>query len=304
MSNKNLVHLLYMPFSGLGLHNGFRGNTWLKNRIRIFKQFVLPSLLNQSKKEFILWVSWRPEEESNPIVQDFYKFLNQIRGMTIVFTYGGLCFWDDKYEDKEASKRLMKSLKLSLPELKSYVGDADYVYMTCQPSDDMYLYNAIETIQKHPFDYKAIGWEKGYIMNYATKQVAEYNPDTLPPFATIRFPASVFLDPQQHYEYTGPYKSHEYVKEVMDFEPLEGRGFVVGTHGENISTTFNHPYAGKVLSDTERDLILIGTGNYFSDPVVIKKGFKLILRQILNILPFEEKIRSMYRKLPNKCQIF
>ena len=35
-------HLMYMPFSGLGLYNGFRGNRWLKNRIKICKLRIRP----------------------------------------------------------------------------------------------------------------------------------------------------------------------------------------------------------------------------------------------------------------------
>ena len=72
----NTKHLIYCPFTGLGLYNGFRGNRWLKNRIKIFKQYVVPSLLNQSNQNFILWVSWRPEERNNIIISTLFKYLN------------------------------------------------------------------------------------------------------------------------------------------------------------------------------------------------------------------------------------
>ena len=62
-------HLIYCPFTGLGLYGGFRGNRWLQNRIQIFKQFVIPSLKAQTNKDFTLWISWRPEEKNNPDIE-------------------------------------------------------------------------------------------------------------------------------------------------------------------------------------------------------------------------------------------
>ena len=72
---KAFKHLLYVPFTGLGLYNGFRGNKWLKKRIQIFKQFVVPSLHAQINQNFIIWISWRPEEKNNHIVKEFYQYL-------------------------------------------------------------------------------------------------------------------------------------------------------------------------------------------------------------------------------------
>lgn len=292
----NILHFMYCPFTGLGLHGGYRGDKWLKNRIRVFNQFVLQSLVNQSKREFVLWISWRPADRKNKIVQDFKKNLDEIRGLTTVFTYGGVMFWDDKYDNDQ----LLERLRATLPELKSYAKDADVVYMTIQPSDDMYLYNAVEGIQNYPYaPHTAIGWRDGYIINYATKEIAEYNPDTHPPFYTIMFPKDTFLNPDKHYEYIGPYKSHEYVPDFLDYKTLPGRGFVVGTHGENISTTFIHPYKGKTLSDKEKDDILIKTGTLFSDTVIVRRGGRLIARQVLNLMPFQDIIRNYYHSLPS-----
>src|SRR3990167_5081319 len=120
---KQCKMLFYTPFTGLGLHSGFRGNTWLRNRIKIFEEFTLRSIMNQSEKDWILWVSWRPEEKSNKLVQEFKKRLDGIRDLKFVFTYGGLCFYDDKYEDGEAKKRLLYNLHRTLPKLRKYVED-------------------------------------------------------------------------------------------------------------------------------------------------------------------------------------
>ena len=292
------IHFMYCPFTGLGLHNGFRGNRWLENRIRVFKQFVVASLVRQTKREFILWISWRNEEKENKIVQEFEKSLNGIEGLTTVFTYGGLCFYDDKYGEWEAKGRLTSSLVRTLPELSSYIPeDTKRVYMTIQPSDDMYFNGAVEEIQKYT-EPGAVGWKEGYLINYATKEIAEYNPDTTPPFFTVIFDRETFLDPKKHFNFTGPYKSHEHIGDHMKYTPLTHRRFVVGTHGENISTTWNHPYKGRVLLGQEAEDVLIRTGTLFADPVVIRQGLKLFARKVLNVLPFNDIIRNYYHKLP------
>lgn len=131
------VNFKMVPFTGLGLFNGYRGDEWLKNRLEIFNEYVLPSLLNQ--KDFYLWICWRPEEKTNPIVREFQKTLEGINNLSVIHTFGGIPFYDDKYAEETAQERLLKTLKMSLPELKNIVGDADEVTVQIQPSDDMYL---------------------------------------------------------------------------------------------------------------------------------------------------------------------
>ena len=293
MENNIKTNIFYVPFTGLGKID--RGDEWLKRRIEIFKKYVLNALCNQSNLHFTLWLSWRPEDKHNPIVTEFYRHLNQVRAMSPVFTYDGLCFWDDKYSDKEAYKKLYENLKRTLPHLKQHVDHADEVLLTIQPSDDMYLSNAAQDIQEADFgEAKAIGWEKGYIINYATKEIAEYNPDTIPPFFTIRFPKETFLDAEEHMKWTMAYHSHEEVVK-LGFKPLEGRGFVVGTHGSNISTTWN-TYRGKILSKEEQEKVLLQTGTYFTEPIKHNQSKRLILRKIAHFLPFRDTIKKIYYK--------
>ena len=244
MEEKKIKHFLYTPFTGLGLYGGFRGNRWLRNRIKVFKQFVIPSLLAQTEKNFTLWVGWRPEERSNPHVIELKNWL-ETTPLKSIFTYGGLCFWDDKFPDDVAKSRLATNLHLSIRDLVDEIGDVDYVLMTIQPSDDCYASNAVATIQDalKREDINAFGFTKGYIMNYATGEVSEYNPNTNPPFYTIKFKKSVFIEPQEHIQFA-PIKSHEYVANHLRYGVLDERGFLVGTHGENVSTYYNHPFKG------------------------------------------------------------
>lgn len=297
-----MTHFLYVPFTGLGLRGGYRGDTWLRNRIRIFKAYTLQSILNQTNQNFILWISWRPEDRTNPIVKELAEHLSDIEGLAFFFSYEGPCFWDDKHENDKLLYRLTKTLRTVAYNVDP---TSDYVLMTIYPSDDMYLNDMVETMQNWPSDnIDVMGYLDGYIMQYSTKKLAEYNPETKPPFFTIRFPREVFIDPVKHYEFTGPYKSHEYVGDTMRYLALPGRGFVVGTHGENISTVFNHPYKGRELSPTsmEGELVLYKTGTYYSDPLITRTGIRLWARYLANALPFERVLRALYHSLPANYQ--
>lgn len=279
------IHFMYCPWTGLGMYGGFRGNRWLKNRIKVFKQFVVPSLQNQSDKNFVLWCSWRREEKKNRHVQELMEYLANISEFKTVHTFHGVCFWDDKYPDEVAHERLLVALHDSMGELLDPIGDAENVYMTIQPSDDCYHGQAVHAIhecfKKLP-EYQALGYSQGYMMNYRTKELAEYNPSTNPPFFTIKFPKDIFIDPLKHAEYTGPYKSHEYVGDRLKYGSIPVRGFLVGTHGENISTVFNHPYRGRIIEKgPENDKILKEFGLVNIPAVHINLSLrKLILRKL------------------------
>lgn len=247
-----------VPFTGLGLYRGFRGTRWLKNRIKIFEQFVIPSLLAQTNKNFIVWIAWRYEEKSNPVVKEFKARL-ELCGLKFVHTHSGCPMYDDKYPDEVARIRLLDALHGSTGELINIMGESKVILMTIQPSDDCYHRNMVKGVQavfEKIRKIQAFGFRRGYVMDYVSKKLAEWNPNTIPPFFTIKFPREVFIDPLKHAAYTGPYVSHEYIGTSLKFGSIEHRGFIVGTHGENISTIFNHPFRGKSFNDAERDTIL------------------------------------------------
>ena len=294
-------HLMYVPWTGLGNYNGFRGNRWLKNRIQIFKQFVIPSLQAQTCKDFILWCSWRPEEKNNPHVKALTNYLSTIKEFKTIHTFHGVCFYDDKYEDNVARERLVNNLHYTVGDLHDVVGDSDYVLMTIQPSDDLYDKHAVETLQwmfKNE-DHQALGFSKGYITNYWNKEVANYDPTTNPPFYTIKFPTKTFLDPLKHIQYTslkkdvGKYKagtalpSHEYVGDCLKYQQIDERGFMVGTHKENISTTWQIPFKGEGVSDE----VLKDFGIYDAPVLKIKVPLK---KKIYFSLPYKVQRKIRY----------
>jgi len=294
--------LVCVPFTGLGLYNGFRGNRWLRNRIRIFETFVVPSLKAQSDQDFTLWVAWRSEERTNKYVVELYERLKL--QFNVVFTYSGVPFWDDKYSDKEASERLSKTLKNCLPELLDVTADSDKIHWLLQPSDDIYHINTISNIKKvfKETDNQAVTYTKGYICNYNTKELLEYTPKTNPPFFAINFPRATFFDPAKHMKYTGPYKSHEYIGNALKMAYFDFRGFIVGTHGENISTHFKHPYGGAKVENVFKDF-----GIDDIPPITLQLSLrKLIMRRLphrwqrkLRYLIGEKFVNKIYEFLRN-----
>lgn len=276
-----ITHFLYVPFTGLGLYGGHRGRRWLKNRIKIFKQFVLPSLLAQTNKDFILWISWRHEDRDDKDIIELKQHLDFI-GLRSVFTYSGIAFWDDKYPDNVAYKRLIEAIHGSMGDLINEMDECETVLMTIQPSDDCYYSNMVEETQtyfKENPSMDVFGYKKGYVMDYIHWRIADWNPTTTPPFYTIKFSRETFIDPLKHLQFTGPYKSHEYLKDFMKTNYINTRGFIVGTHGENISTIFSHPFTGYKYDAIQSVLDDFGLLNV--QPLKIKTSIRKILMRKL-----------------------
>src|SRR3990167_8030186 len=102
-----IVHFIQVRFTGLGLFQGMRGVRWLRSRIQIFKQFVIPSLQAQTNKNFVLHCCWRYEERSSPLVKELQKYLECIKEFKTIHTFTGILFYDDKYPDDIARLRLI-----------------------------------------------------------------------------------------------------------------------------------------------------------------------------------------------------
>ncbi len=235
------ILLAMTPFTGLGLMEGFRGDVWFKNRIELFKNYTLKSMLNQKNRDFVHWICFREEERNNPLTEELEDFLKNIN-YNFIFTYGGIPFWDDKY----SKDNLLDRLRKILPQLKDIIGDAEIVKEWLVPSDDMYSQEVSESIKEVQFVEKgAIVHTKGYIYNEQTDQLAEWCPTTNPPFYTIMFSRDVFLDPQHHFDFMEPYRSHEDIAKLFKNIQMPDGRYCVLVHGNNISTCFDHPFRGR-----------------------------------------------------------
>ena len=118
-----------------------------------------------------------------------------------------------------------------------------------------------------------------------TLMIREWNPNTNPPFYTIKFDREIFIDPLKHVEYAA-HKSHEYVPDKFKYGKIEERGFIVGTHRSNISTTFDHPYSGPVCSNLLQDF-----GLEKVLPLNIRNSVKA---QLFHKLPYRPKRKFRY----------
>ena len=269
------LHLVYVPFSGVGLHGGYRGDKWFKFRIEIFKKYCLASLLNQTNKNFTLWLSFRPDEASNPETGKLFDYLIK-KDIKFIFTFQGLMYHDDKFTDyklkhilknfgmmlwdcykygevknplkmirysvSNKNNTLEERLRISLAEIEDlYRDDRTWVYVTRIDSDDMFRKETIDLIQKEkPALRRALVILKGYAYNLTTGQFADWKSpnDANPPYHTIMFPSKIFFNPKKHLEYYKNFRTHEDIPKVFKAKYLPDNLYCFTIHGKNISTSW------------------------------------------------------------------
>lgn len=292
------VHLVYIPFTGVGLFGGYRGDEWFRDRVEVFKRYTLKSLEQQvcDKDAFVIWLSFRPEEEKHPYTAELANYLKE-ENFQYILTFNGLMYWDDKFTTecypkllnaarivrecwrnknfinlfrmifelwKNKNKDLQERIQQSVSLIETNFPKVDWVYVTRLDSDDMLHKNAIAEIQsKKPF-MGAYTMRRGYIYNSNTGQLAEYNPTTNPPFHTIIFPADTFFCAEKYLKYFGNFRSHEDIPFVFETIKLSNGLYCVFTHNPkmHISTIWKHPYRGKEIEGTGRENILQNFGIY------------------------------------------
>ena len=279
---KRFGHLIYIPFTGVGLNGGYGGDDWFKRRIEVFKEFTLPSLLRQTSKQFIVWVSFRPQERENPLTIDLEAYL-KTKGINFVMTFDGLMYFDDKFSQKPKdmamnfarllrqcwrngnckgllnssieifkgkNKTLKSRLSRSLAKIQRIFFGVDMMYVTRIDSDDMFHKEAIEEIQAETREPgTALVYTKGYVYNAETREYAEWNPKTNPPFHTIIFNERDFFDPWLYLKTMKGYRSHEDVPKAFKVKVLSDGKYCVVVHGKgnHISTVWNHPFKGEIV---------------------------------------------------------
>jgi len=253
--DKEFSHYIMIPFTGLGLMNGFRGQDWFDYRAQIFKDYTLKSFANQTCKDFTLWISFRPEEKDNPTTKKIEQYIKDA-GVKYVFTFDGLMFYDDRAPEKNATweQRLEKSLKV--------IGGQDssdkYVYLTIFGSDDMFREDAVELIQKQePEVRKALYNRKGYVYDVVNKRLADwYNPYCIGNY-TLIYPHYAFYNAKQHILYQDKLTTHEEVPKLFDAVELGEDLYCCCVHGKNISTLWQHDFKGReyYYDDEKKELL-------------------------------------------------
>ena len=267
----NKLHIIYIPFTGVGLHGGYRGDEWFKERIQIFKDYTLKSLQAQTNKNFMVLFSFRPEELHNKLLLDLFNSMGE-SGIEFKFSFEGLLYYDDKFapgwtrflnllrvgrdflRGKWSVKALLevfhdknKTLPQRLQRVLSAwgnVSDIDSVYFTRLDSDDMLALDAVEVIQNEEPFQGALTMGDGFIYNTETQHLGCWMPDKNPPFHTIIFPAVHFFDTELHMDYMKGFRSHEDIPSIFTTKSLGEGLYCVTVHGtkNHISTIWNHPF--------------------------------------------------------------
>ena len=83
-------HIVMIPFTGVGLYGGYRGDDWFRERVEIFKKYTLKSLQQQTDKKFLLWLTFRREEYFNSITHELADFLEKDKSIYFVMSFKGL----------------------------------------------------------------------------------------------------------------------------------------------------------------------------------------------------------------------
>jgi len=253
---KNKVHFINTVFTGRGIEQ-FGGNEWYKKRIEIFKKYCLKSLLNQSNRNFIHWICFRPEEKENPQTKALAKYLDKLK-YNYIFTFYGQSFWDDKTSNIGLEEKMQKSID----DVAKYIKGKEYVYFTVLDSDDMFHGDMVKTIQEEEYGYaKALTPIKGYILNDDTGQLADWNHPSCPPYYTIMFPVNIFLSAKKQLEYYYPFVSHEDIIRIFKCKRMPDNLYCCTVHSGNISTHWEHKVRGKeYFYESEKREILKGFG--------------------------------------------
>lgn len=289
-----VAHLILIPMTSVGIGRAARVPGWLDARIDIFKKYTLASLLNQTDRDFILWLALRPQDIYDHRFVELACHLDSV-GMRHVYTFDWLPYWDDKFSrgilqraancarivrDAFRSRnwsglvgdclRLLENrngtlnarLEKMLQTLRERLPGSDWVYLTRIDSDDVFHREEIASIKEAgPFE-GAYVHRKGWAYNAGTGELALWNPDTNPPFHTICFRSVVFWNPFRHVSYYNGFKSHEDVDRVFETRKLADGRYCVVLHNprHHISSVWNHPFRGQVVGGAERDRILTEFG--------------------------------------------
>lgn len=238
-----IKHIFYTPFTGKTPHgDGFTSQEWYDKRAILFEQYTIPSLLNQTRKDFIWWLSFRPEELLNKTTKKIAHALTK-SGIPNIMSFNGTMLTEDRAVWHNVD--LKERLEVCLPEVKKMVGDAKYIYETNLDSDDMVHKDFSKIVQEKKFVKRgALYMKRGFAYN-TQGRVADWNNPISNQNYTIMFPRDVYFNAEKRLKYLDGFKTHEEVPEKFNAEQLPDGLYCTVIHGMNISTVWQHPFREK-----------------------------------------------------------
>jgi|TARA_Y100000310_G_scaffold312222_1_gene359300 hypothetical protein len=250
-----IKHIFQVPFTGKTPNgDGFTSQAWYDKRASLFERFTIPSLKNQTRKDFLLWVTFRPEELFNKTTKKIARVLSESK-IDNIMSFNGTMFTEDRAVWHNVD--LKERLAVCLSEVKKMVGDATHIYETNLDSDDMVHRDFSKTVQERKYKkHGALYMGKGFAYN-TQGRVADWNNPTSNQNYTIMFPATEYFDPEKRLKYLKGFKSHEEIPELFKAERLPDGMYCTVIHGDNISTVWQHPFREKeyVYEDEQRAIL-------------------------------------------------
>ena len=277
-------HLILCPFNCVGLGLAAMDPDWWPKRVQIFRQTCLASLANQTNKDFTVWLAFA--EDTNRAQARALELLVEAEGLRVRSTFCGLPYHDDKFDGGlrnrvmnaarvvrtcwrrksargglKALRRMFADVNGTLPgrveRMLCVVEGAEKVLLTRLDSDDCLREDAVAKIQSTDFD-EALMMGNGYLYGVPSGKLAKLEPETCPPFFTLRMDGETFSNPLKFRAFWGDYRSHEDAPRVWGPHYLENGFYCVTTHDPklHISGQWQHPFRGRDIIGAEREEIL------------------------------------------------
>lgn len=256
-----------IPFTGKTPTSDNQSQEWYKFRAGIFEEYTLESLKNQTDKDFLIWLQFRPEDEDSLITAKIKKALKE-SGLEYLMTFNGAIMKEDRatWHNKDLIERAEKSLK----EMARFCGggsssivsdekyeDVKYIYETNLDSDDMLHKDFVKTVKSKPFrEHGALYCRDGYVYEISERLAKWYNPTANQNY-TIMYPIEIYFDAKKHFKYQNGLSSHEQVPELFEAEELPKGMYCSIISGTNISTVWSHPFQkDEIYYEDEKSEIL------------------------------------------------
>ena len=213
MSNKGFIYFIETGFArGIG-----QTREWWDYRLKIFEYYTLPSILNQSNKDFYLIVH----------VDNRFPLLDELERMLKKYTSKYIIINDSLESSKQYFKFENKDFK-----------EAQYVCLTRIDSDDLFHKDVMKEIQQYRFRWRrALILQKGYCYNCINKKLQHYKVFS-PPNSTIMFPKEIFVDIKKRKDYIGELHGHDQVFSRFNSIVLSEDKYIILVHSNNRRTLY------------------------------------------------------------------
>lgn len=231
--------VVLLKFNKVDLHvnNGARfkktlGNKdWWGKRLEILKKITIPSLKNQTFKDFDIVAAF---STAIPVgyadeVKDYLKS----QGVFIVWDYREI-------------KDFVEPFGYLISKYYTERQDVENVILVNLDSDDFYFPTAMEEVNKIPVkDGQVYIFRNGYVYDIPSGKVARYEGIVPPPFYAITYTRKALSDADNLSDYIEHYNlrvEHPHLKKCKRTVEMPDNLFVYVFHDSNVTSSLNNPH--------------------------------------------------------------